>query len=396
MTAATRSIWWSLLAALGLAALASGAAGAVYGGEAAWHTVIVLAPLGAVTTLLTGWLAERRALLGSLRRQFALAATIAVLTLLAATGLFAARMFVSNHDAFFTAVLAIYAGLIGWWAGAMLATRALADLDVVRTGLGAVGEGERGVRFTTTGRDEIADLAAAAAAMEAKIVREERARRELVAAVSHDLRTPLTSMRLVTDAVGDGILPDAERDAYLAQLGGHVRQLAALVDDLFELSRLEAGDIGWSAERVDLEEIVQGTVTAMLPQAAASSVSVSAILADDVGGAHGSPEQLRRVLLNLIQNAVRHTPADGSVVVRAERANGGVEIEVADTGSGIPHEQRERVFDAFTRGDDARTSDGAGLGLAISRAIVEAHGGRIWIEDAVVGTRVRFSVPAAA
>lgn len=396
MTAATRSIWWSLLAALCLAALAAGATRIVYGAEAARQTAIVLAPLGAVTTLLAGGLAHHRALLGSLRRQFAVAAAIAVLTLLAATALFAARMFVSNHDAFFTAVLAIYAGLIGWWAGAMLAMRALADLESVGAGLDAVGEGERGVLFTTTGRDEIAELAAAAEAMQIKLTREERARRELVAAVSHDLRTPLTNMRLVTDAVGDGILPDAERDAYLAQLGGHVRQLAALVDDLFELSRLDAGDIGWSAERVDLEEIVHGTVTAMRPQAAASSVSVSAILDEDVGGALGNPEQLRRVLFNLIQNAVRHTPADGSVVVRAQRANGGVEIEVADTGAGIPPDQRERVFDAFARGDDARTSDGAGLGLAIARAIVEAHGGRIWIEEAVVGTRVRFSVPTVA
>ena len=98
----------------------------------------------------------------------------------------------------------------------------------------------------------------------------------------------------------------------------------------------------------------------------------------------------------MLFRSVRHTPADGSVVVRAQRANGGVEIEVADTGAGIPPDQRERVFDAFARGDDARTSDGAGLGLAIARAIVEAHGGRIWIEEAVVGTRVRFSVPTVA
>ena len=114
----------------------------------------------------------------------------------------------------------------------------------------------------------------------------------------------------------------------------------------------------------------------------------------DIGPAQANPEQLQRVLFNLLQNAVRHTPPDGSVVVRAERAEAGIEIEVADTGAGIPAEQRERIFDAFVRGDDARSGEGAGLGLAISRAIVEAHGGRIWIVDAPVGTRVRFSLPA--
>jgi signal transduction histidine kinase len=100
------------------------------------------------------------------------------------------------------------------------------------------------------------------------------------------------------------------------------------------------------------------------------------------------------VLFNLIQNAIHHTPADGSVTVSAETVNGGIEVEVADTGDGVPADQRDRVFDPFFRGDEARHHAGAGLGLAISRAIVEAHGGRIWLEDAPVGTRVRFSLPS--
>ena len=101
------------------------------------------------------------------------------------------------------------------------------------------------------------------------------------------------------------------------------------------------------------------------------------------------------MLFNLIQNAIRHTPPDGSVTVRAEDVDGGVEIEVADTGTGIAPEQRDRVFEPFYRGDASRQSPGAGLGLAIARAIVEAHGGAIWLEDAPAGTRVRFRLPAA-
>ena len=110
--------------------------------------------------------------------------------------------------------------------------------------------------------------------------------------------------------------------------------------------------------------------------------------------AEADAEKVQRVLYNLIQNAIRHTPADGSVTVRAKGGPSGVEVEVADSGEGIPASQSERVFDAFYRGDSARDGDGAGLGLAISRAIVEAHGGRIWLEDADPGTRVRFTLPA--
>ena len=111
--------------------------------------------------------------------------------------------------------------------------------------------------------------------------------------------------------------------------------------------------------------------------------------------AQANAEKVQRVLFNLIQNAIRHTPADGSVTVRARNAGGGVEIEVADEGEGIAPADGERVFDAFYRGDESRSEDGAGLGLAISRAIVEAHGGRIWLEDAPPGTRVRFTLRPA-
>ena len=223
------------------------------------------------------------------------------------------------------------------------------------------------------------------------------ARRDLVAAVSHDLRTPITSLRLLAEAVGDDVVADAEmRRGYLQRMRIHIDALSALIDDLFELSRLEAGDIRWSLERVPLDELVGETVAAMRVQAEAKGVSVVAQVPAALAPAHGNPEKLQRVLFNLIQNAIRHTPADGSVVVRAEPIADRIEVEVADDGDGIAPEERERVFTAFYRGgaDAARTSAGAGLGLAVSRAIVEAHGGRIWLADASVGTRVRFSLPA--
>jgi signal transduction histidine kinase len=133
-------------------------------------------------------------------------------------------------------------------------------------------------------------------------------------------------------------------------------------------------------------------------EAEAKGVAVVAHVPRDLGPARANPEKLQRVLFNLIQNAIRHTPADGSVVVRAEpNDDAGIEVEIADSGDGIAPAEREHVFSAFYRGgaDAARTGEGAGLGLAVSRAIVEAHGGRIWLADSSQGTRVRFSLRAA-
>jgi signal transduction histidine kinase len=223
----------------------------------------------------------------------------------------------------------------------------------------------------------------------------EAARRQMVAAVSHDLRTPIASLRLLVEAVEDEIVDEETRRRYLATMQIHIRSLSAMIDDLFELSRIEAGDIDWSMRQVELALLVDETVVAMRPEAGAKGVELNATLGTEALSARADPEKVQRVLFNLIRNAIRHTPADGSVTVRAEAGREGVEIEIADTGAGIPVGERERVFDAFFRGgeDASRRSDGAGLGLAVSRAIVETHGGRIWLAPTERGTRVRFSLP---
>jgi signal transduction histidine kinase len=244
--------------------------------------------------------------------------------------------------------------------------------------------------------------AALAAALAVRLSMEERARHEveearraLVAAASHDLRTPLASLRLLVDAIEDGVATGEDRDRYLAEIRTHVRVLSDLIDDLFELSRIEAGDISWSLRQVELGELIGETVAAMRAPAEERGVHLAAELPAPGVRAEADAEKVQRVLFNLIQNAIRHTPADGSVTVRARPHGGDVEVEVADDGEGIPAGDGERVFEAFYRGDASRGEDGAGLGLAISRAIVEAHGGRIWLEEGGSGTTVRFTLPAA-
>jgi signal transduction histidine kinase len=244
--------------------------------------------------------------------------------------------------------------------------------------------------------------AALAAALAVRLAMEERsrseieeARRQLVAAASHDLRTPLASLRLLVESIDDGVATGETRDRYLKEIRTHVAVLSDLIDDLFELSRIEAGDISWTMRQVELHELIGDTVAAMSASADERGVSIAAELPTGELVANANAEKVQRVLFNLIQNAIRHTPADGSVTIRARMAGDGVEVEVVDDGEGVPAGDGERVFEAFYRGDAARGEDGAGLGLAISRAIVEAHGGKIWFENATPGTRVHFTLRAA-
>jgi signal transduction histidine kinase len=356
------------------------------------------ATAAAVTSL------RRRA--GPLSHQFAFVVVIGAVPVLVALVVFSLLMLVSGHVAGLVGVIVVGVGGLALVGSRLIAGGILRDVEAIRDGLMAVGRGEQEVTITTEARDELAQLALAANAMigdlraqAAARDQSDSARRDLVAAVSHDLRTPITSLRLLAEALDDDIVVDWEtRRGYLARMRVHIKALSSLIDDLFELSRLEAGDISWSLERVSVGELVGETVEAMRVEAEAKGVAVLASVTEGLSPARANPEKLQRVLFNLIQNAIRHTPADGSVVVRAQPVDSGIEVEISDSGDGIAPEERDQVFAAFYRGgaDAARTGDGAGLGLAISRAIVEAHGGHIWLADSSLGTSVRFSLPAAA
>ncbi len=381
----------AVLAAVAVSAIAW----AVYGHQAFFETLEILGPLGVATAVVAGLLASHPA---SLRARLGALAALVAVQLAAAVALFASLMFVSDHDALFMALAAGYAGLIGLGAARLVARRALTDLDAVRAALADVGEGARKVMVGVHGQDELGALAADVEAMVARVDAEERARRRLVASVSHDLRTPITSLRLLADGLEDDVLDPAHLREHLKLVSTHVHALGSLIDDLFELSRLEAGDIRWSMEHVRVDELVRETIDAMRPQANDGSVSMRSELPGDLRPARANPEQLQRVLFNLIQNAIRHTPADGSVVVRAWPGIGeALEIEVADTGVGIEPRERERVFEPFVQGPSRieGKAGSAGLGLAIARAIVEAHGGRIWVAQDGPGTHIRFTVPVA-
>jgi signal transduction histidine kinase len=401
-----RTILVSVLALAAAVALACVTMALFTGGgmQSVRDTAELVLPAGIVwLALVHASLRIRR--LGTFRLQYALAVASAVGVALIAVFWTADRMFVSDHDAGVLASLMLFAGVIGARIALLLADRTAHDVEQLGAGLETFAGGDLSHRIEPTGPRELRDLADSANEMAAELERmrserddADRARRNLIASVSHDLRTPLTSLRLLVEAIDDGVVegPVETADA-LRRAKGHVATLSTLVDDLFELARLEAGDISWTLSQVGVAELIDETVEAFRPLAEQKGLVLTESVPHDLAAIRGNPEKLQRVLYNLVQNAVRHTPQDGTVTLRAEPDHGFVRIEVADDGEGIPPEQAEQVFERFFRGGDgARNGTGAGLGLSISRAIVEAHGGKIWIEPGRTrGSRVIFTVPAA-
>jgi signal transduction histidine kinase len=289
-------------------------------------------------------------------------------------------------------ILAVAAGsaTAAVFAALVLARSITASLRRVGTASHALAAGEMSARAPVGGAREIAELAASFNSMAAGLEQLFDARRELVAWASHDLRAPIASMQAMLEAIEDGL---ASPQDYLPTLRQQVRTLSLLVDDLFELARIDAGALTLELRRTPVAPLVASALQLLRPEAEARGVALSAEV-DEQMEAQLAPDKIERVLFNLVTNALYHTPSDGSVAVRAELRNSDVLLRVEDTGEGLPAEAPGRMFERFWRADRARSSNGAGLGLAIARGLVEAHGGRIWAENrAQGGACVYFTLP---
>jgi signal transduction histidine kinase len=227
----------------------------------------------------------------------------------------------------------------------------------------------------------------------------EHGRRMLLAAVSHDLRTPLTSLRVVIEALGDGIVQDQQTATrYLAGARQQVRQLETLIEDLFELSRLDAGAPRLDRNAVSVAALVDEAVEGVRVQAEAAGIRLTTQGDRDLPYVEVDAQRIGRVLLNLLINAIRHTPSGGEIVVVARHQDDAVRISVRDTGAGIAADDLPHIFESFYRGEKSRSRrhGGAGLGLAIARGLVEAHGGCIGVEsEPGAGTTMSFTLPLA-
>lgn len=247
------------------------------------------------------------------------------------------------------------------------------------------------------GGDELAELASTFNAMADHLQRTEQLRRDMTADVAHELRTPLSVMRGNLEAMLDGVYPmDAE---HLRPALDQVQLLTRLVDDLRTLALAEAGQLALERKPVDLDRLVADRLPAFQAQAAAQQVELRWMPAPGLPRVEIDPDRIWQTIAILISNALRHTPPGGSIDLKATRDDGHLQIEVADTGSGIPAEDLPRVFERFYRADKSRSrvGGGSGLGLAIARSIVEAHGGTIQAaSQAGRGTKMTIGLPIAA
>ena len=304
-------------------------------------------------------------------------------------------MFISGHDLSLLLTMLTFAGGLSVGFGLLYAMPLASRIERVRAGTERIARGQLGSEVRVEGHDEVAGLAEdfnrMARALEQAAEREgemEKARRDLVAAVSHDLRTPLASTRALIEALADGVAADPETERrYLSSASRELTHLSRLVDDLFELARIDAGVLQLTLEEASLHDLISDTISSFQPQAEQKGVRLVGEVSGNVDPVLANPPRLQRVLHNLVSNALRHTPADGTVALRATPEGEVVRVEVADTGEGIVGEDLPHIFERSFRGERSRTrpekdgTPGAGLGLAIARGLVEAHGGTMDVES---------------
>jgi signal transduction histidine kinase len=289
---------------------------------------------------------------------------------------------------------AVVAGLAALFLIAALSRRLLGPIESLTDAARKMEEGQRAIRVPVASRDELGELARSFNSMADAITRQEALRRNLVSDVAHELRTPLTNIRGQLEALQDGLSAPDRRT--IDSLHEDARLLERLVDDLQDLALAEAGQLALHPAPLSMREAALRSAAALEPRAKAGGIEISVdVPADSIVVA--DRDRVGQVLSNLIGNAITHTPAGGRIAISAQRRNGVVQTSVADTGTGIPAEHLQHVFDRFYRTDPsrARSSGGTGLGLAIVRQLIRAQNGDVAaISEPGQGTVISFTLPA--
>jgi two-component system sensor histidine kinase BaeS len=335
----------------------------------------------------------------SIRRSVMIAGLAGLAIAAVAIVIAAQQMFLSQHDLNLLMVVLVFAVATVVAFSVSVSDDLARDLESMAAAAQELQDGDLGARTRVDRADEVGTVAAAFDEMAAELEHregerraDEAARRRLLAAIGHDLRTPLASLRAAVEALEDGIAPDPKR--YLESMDQNIAVLSSLVDDLFLLSRLETHSIEIERAPIDVTEIVDEAIEVMTPVAAAVEVRL------ELDAAHrttaiGDASAVGRVVRNLLDNAIRFAPS-GSIVVVGVGEEGGAVVRVADGGPGFDAAFVDQAFEQFTRDDPSRerSTGGAGLGLAIARGLVDGMGGSIWAEPGP-GGRVAFRLPAA-
>jgi signal transduction histidine kinase len=313
-------------------------------------------------------------------------------------------MFASPHDLLLAIVLLLFAGGIAMILGYFFSTTVTERIQSLKEAAEKIAGGDLQTRVPVAGRDELSSLALTFNQMAEQLQAADRKqreleglRRDLVAWASHDLQTPLTSMRAILEALADGVVDEPEMvRRYLNTAQKDVMSLSALIDDLFQMSQLDAGGFPLHRANSSLGDLVSDTLESFSELAYRESVRLEGRVESNVDPVQMDTQAIGRVLNNLIGNALRHTTTGGEIMVHAWRTGQGVEVSVRDSGEGIRAEDLPHIFERFYRGEKSRNrgTGGAGLGLAIARGIVRAHGGDIRVEsDIGKGTVFTFTIP---
>lgn len=293
------------------------------------------------------------------------------------------------------ALAALGAAALALLAGGVLARALTRPLEALTRATRSIAHGDLGLQVDVRSGDEIGALAASFNQMSADLARASRLRRQMTADVAHDLRTPLSLIRGHAEALRDGVLPPSVETFSL--IHDEAVRLNRLVEDLRTLSLADAGELTLVRRPAAPAEILERAVSAHLVRAQQQAVALSVEADPDLPEVEVDPDRMAQVLGNLLDNALRHTPAGGRVDCRATAADGAVTLTITDTGPGIAPQDLPNIFERFYRSDASRQRDGggSGLGLAIARSLVEAHGGRLWAESPPgTGARLCVALPA--
>lgn len=319
-------------------------------------------------------------------------------------------MFINEHDLALGGLLLFFAGGISISFGYFFSSSVSQAIQGLVKAAEKVSQGDFSPRVNANGKDEVSQLASAFNSMAERLEQAqeseralETARRNLVAGASHDLRTPLASLRAMLEALEDGVVSDpATIRRYLRQSRNEITRMSGLIDDLFELAQLDSGHVELRREWISFSDLASDALEGFTARALAKGVHLEGQVTAEDDLMWVAPDKISRVFNNLFENAIHHTSENGQVVCKVEDRDESLLVSIEDTGAGISESDLPHIFDRFYRGEKSRSREGyevgsAGLGLAIAKSLVEAHGGRIWAEVKTGGgTVIRFVIPKAS
>lgn len=363
-----------------------------------------------LVTMLAAYLFNKIGLvwwLPSLRWSLLINIAMTVLLVLLNVWFTAQLMFISQHDFVLTTALLVFSGLTAMNFGLFVASTLTSRIHDLSSAAEQLAQGKLETRLQVQGNDELADfiktfnwMADSLQQLDREKRKIEQTRRDLIAWVSHDLRTPLTSIRAMLEAIQDEVVTEPDDiKQYIGSSLSEIENLNLLIEDLFELAKLDTGNLELKFVDASLRDLISDVLSTLNAQANKHHITLRGLIEQDIDPVYMAADKMQRVLYNLIDNALRYTPPNGEITISTSVFREQVQINVHNTGTYIAPEHLPHLFTSFYRAEPSRTHDkdgrrSTGLGLAIARGFIEAHKGKIWVDSQPdSGTTFSFTIP---